>query len=1227
MELSRMKFVTIIVGLFLISSLIIANTPDKVSQIKIYVPDKETLKRIWDSGVDYEGSSGKIGGWMEFIVGTTEREQLRIKGISYHLIYDDLSARALQGLVRGPANALGFGYGSMGGYYTYTEVLSQLDSMRFLFPDLITARESIGTTWQGRATWIVKISDNPDLDEENEPEALYTALTHAREPEGMMTVLYYMWWLLENYGSDSMAAYLVNNRQMWFIPVINPDGYVYNQTNYPSGGGYWRKNMRNNNGSFGVDLNRNFGPEYMWNAPNGGSSTVPSSDTYRGPSPFSEPETYTINLFIWNRLSEGHIIKTCLNYHTYGNYLVNPWGYLDHETEDSLIFRDFSFDLTAENRYIAGTDEQTVNYSTRGGADDFMYGGTFEKTYAMTPEVGRTGFWPSTGEILPLAMQNLNANKYLSLVAGQYTVLKQHEISGSTTDNALLPGESFSLSITLRNKGLGDSPNLHITLSPTVPQIEFTNSVAAVSSLLARTDTTINFSGIVQPECPLLTSGQIIVTTSSDDGYTHHDTISVVVGKPELIFSDSADYGLDNWTTSDSWGVTSKAHTPPTAFTDSPSGNYSAGDDDALTINQPLNLYGYRYCSLKFWTKWEIEPINDFALIEASTNDGATWTTVRSTLSRPASGYGAQTHGLWGYDHYTPELTWVEQEVDLSSFIGQQLLLRFRLVADGSDQRDGWCVDDIRVIGYREPAPALFIKDNGQESGSLYFGEHPSGTDGIDAGTGESELGEKPSSGTFDARWLIPGTNGSATDLRSPLSDIHRSNIFTAEFQSGAGGYPFTVKWDPGLLPPGGWHLHDGVTHGNIININMLADTEVIITDNAISTIELIHSFQDTVITVVNEGWTMVSLPVISSNHSKSDLFPASTSDAFAYAGGYISRDTLEYQTAYWIKYPMRDTISFIGIPITRDTIVVPSGWAMISGIGCPAPTTEIRCSPGPCPSIFVYRTTYVQPSTINPGEGFWIKGPTTIILSSMRVNPISLSKSSSAPELQRMNTLTISDHDGAQSVLYFGNENTINSPLSLFDLPPVPPARSFDARFSTERYVEIFLPENNTNNQTIIRFQSDSYPIKIEWSLQDGQQEQYELIANSTALSGTRLTNNGSVQIDNPEVSSLILQPIHSPVTPTQFALKENYPNPFNPVTTIAFDIPTPSIISLKVINVLGQDVSTIISNQYFTAGGYHNLFDGSTLSSGLYFCQFAASPIDGSPSIQLMNKMILLK
>ena len=115
----------------------------------------------------------------------------------------------------------------------------------------------------------MKISDNPNTDEP-EPEVLYTALHHAREPESLSQLIYYMWYVLENYATDPEVQALVDNTEMYFAPCINPDGYLYNEQTDPNGGGLWRKNRRDNlDGEFGVDLNRNY--DFSWGYDDTGS--------------------------------------------------------------------------------------------------------------------------------------------------------------------------------------------------------------------------------------------------------------------------------------------------------------------------------------------------------------------------------------------------------------------------------------------------------------------------------------------------------------------------------------------------------------------------------------------------------------------------------------------------------------------------------------------------------------------------------------------------------------------------------------------------------------------------------------------------------------------------------------------------------------------------------------------------------------------------------------------
>jgi carboxypeptidase T len=232
---------------------------EKISHVEIPVRSAAELQRIADIGIAVDHFDGKFGTGISLYLTESELSRLETAGIAHSVLikdwqkyYAEQQASDVQSLRKISADVPKyFRYGAMGGFLILDEIKQQLDSMTLLFPSLVTKKDSIGVTNEGRTIYAIKISDNPNSVEASEPEVLYTALHHAREPQGMMTIVYYMWWLLENYGKDPEATYLVNNRQMWFIPVVNPDGYEHNRSISASGGGSWRKNRKVNGDGHG----------------------------------------------------------------------------------------------------------------------------------------------------------------------------------------------------------------------------------------------------------------------------------------------------------------------------------------------------------------------------------------------------------------------------------------------------------------------------------------------------------------------------------------------------------------------------------------------------------------------------------------------------------------------------------------------------------------------------------------------------------------------------------------------------------------------------------------------------------------------------------------------------------------------------------------------------------------------------------------------------------------
>ncbi len=464
---------------------------------RVSVPASQTaLWALAQHGADLEGLLC-LGGRYVFFAEADQVERWGRAGIELTIEDRDVEA-SNQARLSAEEVPLGGGFatGSMNGYFTYAEVASRIDEYRKKRPSIMSERMSIGTSIEGRSIWALKISDNPSK-AENEPKILYTALTHSREPEGMMALMYFVRYIMDRYGEDPEVTWLVNNRELWFIPVVNPDGYVYNETQRPAGGGMWRKNRRENtNSSSGVDLNRNF--SFRWGYDDEGSSPIPSDETYRGMGPASEPETATVQAFCRKQK-----LTVAMNYHAYGNDLINPWGYIDAVPERSHWTR-LTTKLTATNYFVAGNSMLTIGYPSNGDSDDWMYGA--RHTYAMSPEIGThiDGFWPPHSHIEPLAQLVLPMNLATAWAAGAYATIESNTLTDSSGNGSLSPKEDGTLRVIFANLGVGQKTHaLAVRVSSSDSRITITgggNITITPLAVMARTIKTISLRGGTIPK-------------------------------------------------------------------------------------------------------------------------------------------------------------------------------------------------------------------------------------------------------------------------------------------------------------------------------------------------------------------------------------------------------------------------------------------------------------------------------------------------------------------------------------------------------------------------------------------------------------------------------------------------------------------------------------------------------------------------------------------------------
>jgi hypothetical protein len=263
----------------------------------------------------------------------------------------------------------------------------------------------------------MKISDNPALDE-GEAAVFFLGCHHAREWISVEVPYLFGEYLLEHYGTDPRVRDLVDRSEIWIVPLVNPDGLEYSIHVYR----YWRKNRRANpDGSYGVDINRNYG--YQWGCDDLGSSPDPASGVYRGPAPFSEPETQAVrNMFL------QHGPQALVSFHSYSQVILYPWGYANVPTPADAELRDIArtmSDLMASVRgtvYGFGRAAASL-YLTNGDTTDWSFGlaGIPSFTIELPPvDVQDGGFFNAEAEIGGIFLENLPAMLYLAEYAVEH---------------------------------------------------------------------------------------------------------------------------------------------------------------------------------------------------------------------------------------------------------------------------------------------------------------------------------------------------------------------------------------------------------------------------------------------------------------------------------------------------------------------------------------------------------------------------------------------------------------------------------------------------------------------------------------------------------------------------------------------------------------------------------------------------------------------------------------
>ncbi|MCE1189808.1 MAG: T9SS type A sorting domain-containing protein [Ignavibacteria bacterium] len=578
-----------------------------------------------------------------------------------------------------------------------------------------------------------------------------------------------------------------------------------------------------------------------------------------------------------------------------------------------------------------------------------------------------------------------------------------------------------------------------------------------------------------------------------------------------------------------------------------------------------------------FWTSSSASTVK----IEFSSDNGTTWTVVSASV--PA---------------YKTNIPWVVPGVNSTNCRVKVTNLGAPGESDMSDYSFS-----ISSPTFTWSAPVV-IKDNGNISGTLTFGQAPNATNGIDASLGEVSLPPVPPAGNFDVRFELP-VSPADYSMKDYRADSLKSITWKMKLQPGNSGYPFVLTWNPANLPQGSVRLVDGVT-GALVNIDMKAQSSYTLSNTGISTLQIVLSRCQNI--SYASGWNIISIPVTAADMSPTALFGATLSSAvYGFNNGYQTETNLTTGKGYWARFNGDQQFSICGT-VASGNIPLIQGWNIIGPYNTEVPVSSITTNPANIinSQFFSYNLGYVQATTLQPGKGYWVR---TTQAGTIVTGTLAASKSitASTPDYTSLGKIAVSDASGNNAAVYIAKSgNSLNS--NLFDLPPVPPQGIFDARFAGNSQ----LLSGSQGEDLIIS--AAQYPVTI--NVTGVTVRITDRATNGKALNAL-VKSGSSIQLTSEGMMIVHVAPVQMP---TAFALSQNYPNPFNPTTTIEFAVPEKSKISLRVYNQLGQLVS-VLKDEEMEAGNHQVVWNAKNFPSGVYIYELK------TPKNQLVKKLLLLK
>ena len=649
--------------------------------VRLNIPDQAALSQALEVA---EPLSCRVGvGVMDFYLPPEDMPRLEALGIEFAVMHDNIqqlvdAEKAQMQLARG-----GSWFST---YQTYADIDAYVDTLVALNPAIAT-RFNVGTSLQGNEIFGIKITGNADP----KPQVLLNACQHAREWIAPAITMYTADQLIRQYGIDPEITNLVDQVEFHLVPVVNPDGYIYSHTTFR----LWRKNRRNNgDGTFGVDLNRNW--DMQWGGT--GSSGSTNSDIYRGPSPASEPETQALSAYMQTLPRfRGH-----LDIHNFAQAFLGPWGFSTTITppradELILVHNQMAARMQSVNGvfYDAGLGTDVILSPAAGICPDWVTDNTSALAWTLeSRDTGAFGFELPANQIIPTGEETLEGILELA-----HHVIRTLEFTFPTplpaggTPDTPTPVSTEVLEFNLQ-KYVNGSGTLYTRIgsSGAFTAQSLTGTVANLSGTLpaAPCGSTVEYYFEAQ------TAGGQIVRSPEDAPaslYTlpvsQFGTIVDDDFETDMGWTVSGNASDGQWSRGTPVGGGDRADPPTDAdgsgqcwLTDNVDGN-SDVDGGTTTLTSPVfDASDGGVISYQYWS--DDGPgsfISDFLSVDVATNAaGDNWTNIRT--------------------YNTPSASWRSDTIDIDSEIGATATLRVRFnAADLGDASLIECgVDDFSIV-------------------------------------------------------------------------------------------------------------------------------------------------------------------------------------------------------------------------------------------------------------------------------------------------------------------------------------------------------------------------------------------------------------------------------------------------------------------------------------------------------------------------------------------------